>query len=424
MRSQALPSGWERLPLEAVLATLPSGSKLQQGWSPQCDKGAAGPGEWGVLKTTAIQPGIFADEHQKRLPGHLAPRPTIEVQSGDLLLTNAGPRARCGIPCLVRSTRPRLMLSGKVYRFRADQLLMEPRFLEYFLLDPDTQRAIDRMKTGISDSGLNLTRSRFLALPVVVPPPAEQRRIVEILEDHLSRLDAAGGLLRSGISRVRAWHRGSVDRILWSSGHGEDSGLTPVGSLLGERMRNGHSARASRSGEGVRTLTLTAVTRNDFSDEFTKVTTADVDRVEDLWLQPGDILVQRANTAELVGTTAIYEGDPSWAIFPDLLIRLRADSSQILPRYLAASLRSERAHRALRAKAKGLAGSMPKIDHAAIAEVRVPVPGRREQQRRVEQLEVVDASRAALLADLNRALKRAETLRRSLLEAAFSGRLT
>jgi len=420
---RSLPPGWEWLPLERVLETLPSGAKVQQGWSPQCEKEPAGPEEWGVLKTTAIQAGAFSDEHHKRLPAHLSPRPGIEVKSGDLLLTNAGPRARCGIPCLVRATRPRLLLSGKVYRFRADESLMDPRFLEYFLLDAETQQAIDQMKTGISDSGLNLTQSRFAALPVVVPPLTHQRRIVETLEDHLSRVDAAGDTLRGAISRVRAWHRGAVDRILWSSGRGVAMEMIPVGSLLGERMRNGHSARASKSGRGVRTLTLTAVTRNDFSDRFTKVTNADVARVEDLWLQPGDILVQRANTAELVGTTAIYEGDPGWAIFPDLLIRLRADSSQVLPKYLAGTLRSERAHRALRAKAKGLAGSMPKIDQAAIADVRVPVPSRNEQQRRVEQMEAVDSSRDALLVDLDRAIKRAERLNRSLLEAAFSGRL-
>jgi len=241
---------------------------------------------------------------------------------------------------------PEAVVNQHIFKVESN---IDVRFHKYLL-----DYKLEELMHHTHGSGMvHITRRKFDSLPVSIPRVEEQRRIVAILEDHLSRLDAAGGLLRSGISRVRAWHRGSVDRILWSSGHGEDLGLTPVGSLLGERMRNGHSARALRSGEGVRTLTLTAVTRNDFSDEFTKVTTADVDRVEDLWLQPGDILGQRANTAELVGTTAIYEGDPSWAIFPDLLIRLRADSSQILPRYLAASLRSERAHRAFARQGQG-----------------------------------------------------------------------
>ena len=139
------------------------------GWSPQCEKEPATKIEiWGVLKTTSIQPGEFQPEHNKRLPAHFEPRPSIEVRSGDLLLTNAGPRARCGIPCLVRTTRPRLMLSGKMYRFRPEPEIVDPRFLELFLLSPVAQARIDKMKTGISDSGLNLTQGRFLQLRVPV----------------------------------------------------------------------------------------------------------------------------------------------------------------------------------------------------------------------------------------------------------------
>ena len=91
------------------------------------------PEEWGVLKTTAIQPGTFMPEHNKRLPAHLTPRPQIEVNPGDILLTCAGPRSRCGIACLVRSTRKKLMMSGKMYRFRVPEEHFDARFLEAFL---------------------------------------------------------------------------------------------------------------------------------------------------------------------------------------------------------------------------------------------------------------------------------------------------
>jgi hypothetical protein len=69
-----------------------------------------------------------------------------------------------------------------------------------------------------------------------------------------------------------------------------------LGGLLREDLRNGHSARESSNGEGVRTLTLTSVTRRDFSLQNTKVTVADPDKVRDLWLRPGDVFVERANT--------------------------------------------------------------------------------------------------------------------------------
>ena len=90
---------------------LEDGRTLHQGWSPLCEKTPAPTDEdWGVLKTTAIQAGAFLPEHNKHLPKHLAPRPQTEVKTGDILITCAGPRVRCGVACMVRHPRARLMI--------------------------------------------------------------------------------------------------------------------------------------------------------------------------------------------------------------------------------------------------------------------------------------------------------------------------
>ena len=126
-----LPSSWVPTTIEELFAPLEDGRTLHQGWSPQCEK-IPSPNDnvWGVLRTTAIQAGSFLPEHNKLLPTKLGPRPLIEVKVGDLLITCAGPRVRCGIACLVRATRRRLMMSGKMYRFRMPENLVDPRYLE------------------------------------------------------------------------------------------------------------------------------------------------------------------------------------------------------------------------------------------------------------------------------------------------------
>lgn len=203
-----LPRGWSEVPIEDVLAPLKDGRPIHQGWSPQCEKEPSQSDDaWGVLKTTAIQAGEFHPEHNKLLPTKLEPRPLIEVHEGDLLLTCAGPRARCGVPCLVRSTRPHLMLSGKMYRFRTPEEHLSARYLESFLRSRDAQVAINRMKTGISDSGLNLTQKRFKQLAVPIAPRLEQERIVEAIESYLTRLDDAVASLervQRNLERYRA----------------------------------------------------------------------------------------------------------------------------------------------------------------------------------------------------------------------------
>lgn len=208
--SGALPKGWTRTTIEKVLAPLEDGRTLHHGWSPQClSEPSPSSDVWGVLKTTAIQQGRYLPEHNKRLPDSLKPRPQLEVKAGDLLLTCAGPRVRCGVPCLVRETRPRLILSGKMYRFRVRPDVVDPRFLEAQLLSSAAQAALDAMKTGISDSGLNLTHDRFKQLPTILAPLHEQRQVVAAIDAHFSRLDAATATLER-VQRKLERYRASV----------------------------------------------------------------------------------------------------------------------------------------------------------------------------------------------------------------------
>ena len=143
--SKSLPITWNLVPIEQLFAPLEDGRIMHQGWSPQCEKlPSSSETEWGALKTTSIQAGEFQPEHNKLLPKKLDPRPLLEVKEGDILLTCAGPRVRCGVSCLVRYTRKRLMISGKMYRFRAEPSVAESRYLEAFLQTELAGQAIDR----------------------------------------------------------------------------------------------------------------------------------------------------------------------------------------------------------------------------------------------------------------------------------------
>ena len=186
---------WVNVPIEECLEPLEDGNFIHQGWSPRCETfPATTPEKWGVLKTTAVQDGFFLENENKELPDHLSHKEKLEVSTGDILITCAGPRARCGIACLVPSVRPHLMISGKMYRFRADLTQILSEYLTLFLRTSMSWAAIDAMKTGSSESGLNLTKDRFRNLKVQFGSLDEQRQIlakVNELMAHLDQLEAA-----------------------------------------------------------------------------------------------------------------------------------------------------------------------------------------------------------------------------------------
>ena len=178
-------------------------SEIEQGWSPKCDREPATNSEqWAVMTTTAIQPMAFDGGENKKLPATLNPYADLELRVGDILITRAGPRKRAGIACLVRKTRQRLILCDKAYRFRckADQATGE--FIEMVLNARPITDSIERMKTGSSDSGLNLTQSRFRSLTVPIPPIDEQNEIVELVQEKLSQIDAMEAEVERGLARA------------------------------------------------------------------------------------------------------------------------------------------------------------------------------------------------------------------------------
>lgn len=164
--------------------------ELGQGWSPKChNHPTEDESKWGVIKTTAIQHLLFDESENKELPEKLKPRPHLEIVPGDILVTRAGPRKRVGVTCLVRKCRKNLMLCDKAYRLRPDTTKILPEYLEMVLNTPKTLWKIEELKTGINDSGVNLTQQRFLELEVFVPSIEKQKITLAEIEGSLSKIE-------------------------------------------------------------------------------------------------------------------------------------------------------------------------------------------------------------------------------------------
>ncbi|MCI0628652.1 MAG: hypothetical protein L0387_44555 [Acidobacteria bacterium] len=347
------------------------------------------------------------------------------------------------------------------------------------------------MKTGISDSGLNLTHDRFRQLRVPLAPLAEQRRIVAEIEKQFTRLETAvaalqrvqanlkryraavlkaaveGRLVPTEAELARAEGRsyepasGLLERILterqavWDArsqarsralgeprsqrggSKGEELATqdqsdlptppegwlwTNLSSLIREPLRNGHSAKSTNGESGVPTFSLSAVTYGDFSSANIKMTSADPEKVADLWVEENDIFIERSNTPELVGTARRYTGPPRVAIFPDLLIRVRVVSS-VLPAYVELALQSARCRDFFRRRAQGISGTMPKIDQSIVQQAMIPLPPLAEQHRILSEAERRFSFIDELEMQVEANLKRAERLRQAILKRAFEGKL-
>jgi hypothetical protein len=245
-------------------------------------------------------------------------------------------------------------------------------YLDYLLRSPGLLREYERMGKGAVKRRRSVSRADFLDITVTLPSLDEQRRVATYLGTIQQALAAQA---RTTAAKVRLLE--SLRSHFLAGVRTEPIALR---ELLREPLRNGYSPVAAAGGT-VRVLTLSAVTNDEFSDRFTKLAADNGRDVGDLWLRPGDILIERANTRELVGSAALYAGPEKWAIYPDLMIRIRPDETVIDPIVLNEYLRLPTVRRYFSERARGTAGSMPKIDHEIVASTPIKVPDREEQDR-------------------------------------------
>lgn len=179
--------------------------EMGQGWSPKCIRTPVlNDEDWAVITTTAVQPMSFLFEENKKLPETLEARPKHELKEGDILITRAGPRSRCGICCMVKKTKKRLMNCDKVYRLVVNNELILPEYLEVVLNSPAFQKEIAFCKTGGNDSGVNLTQDRFLSIKIPVPAINDQVRVLSDIAGRVSVCDSIEQTVNTALAQAEA----------------------------------------------------------------------------------------------------------------------------------------------------------------------------------------------------------------------------
>jgi type I restriction enzyme S subunit len=206
---------------------------INQGWSPKCELNREPlDAEWAIIKTTAIQPMRYDGMECKPLPQGLAPRPNIEIHDGDLLMTRKGPRPRTGVVCHVRKARPRSMLCDTVYRFRCNEDLILPEYLELALNSPRLIQEINSRKSGISESGISLNHGKLETISVPVPLKDHQKAIVSRAQERLSKIDNVEAVIADQISHAEVLRQAILQRAFRGALVAQDPSDEPASVLL------------------------------------------------------------------------------------------------------------------------------------------------------------------------------------------------
>jgi restriction endonuclease S subunit len=158
-----------------------------------------------------------------------------------------------------------------------------------------------------------------------------------------------------------------------------------LGSIIEEKPRNGVSLKPVDYETNAKTLKLSATSSGVFDGTQCKYLDLSVEEDSYLWLRDGDILIQRANSLELVGTAAVYRGGMFEYIYPDLMMKCRSTFEECTD-FIHSVLLAKFTRHYYQRNATGAAGNMPKVNQATVMNTLIPLPPMQEQIAIIERV--------------------------------------
>jgi type I restriction enzyme S subunit len=336
------------------------------------------------------------------------------LRSGDLLVTIAGTLGRVGF---IPETRLQINCNQAVAFVRLKPALVDVRYACYACQSSVVLRPFLKQKKVGTIGNLNLEQLKSVRIPL--PPLCEQKRIATILErvDRLRHtssyaLGLSDNFLPAAFLQLfgdpatnpRHFPMEMVGGIFSKQREGAKCG--PFGSAL---------KKHEYVPQGIPVWTMENVGENEFrEDGCLYITPQKFEELKAYNVQNGDILVSRAGT---VGRMGIVETKYPISIIHSNIIRLSLDSTRCLPIYFTV-LMTYFADRVGRLK-RGQEDAYTFMNTGRLAELRIPVPALRLQQRFAKLV----ARHERLLTMQRESLRQAEHLFQTLLHCAFGGQL-
>lgn len=322
--------------------------------------------------------------------------------------------------------------------FRLEGYTLDVRYF-YWLLKAVTAY-VESQVSGIIGL-VHITKEDLGNIPVPLTDPDEQRAIAAFLDRKTAEIDAVLAAKERMIGLLQEQRHALISRAvtrgLDPTVPTKDSGVEWLGQVPAhwavERLKFSLSLveqgwspqcdnRLTDEDEwGV--LKVGCVNDNEFDPAEQKALPAGVEPEVRYEIRPGDILMSRGNTRELVGSAALVREVRPRLLLCDLLYRLRVRPERADAEYVVHQLRSRSVRFQIEREASGTSNSMKKIGQETIREFIVCLPPVGEQSRIVAHIRQETGRIDGIVRTIREQVARLREYRLTLISAAVTGKL-
>jgi type I restriction enzyme S subunit len=267
------------------------------------------------------------------------------MRHGDVLVSTVRPNLNA--VALVPESLDGQVASTAFCVLRATPLVL-PQYLYFFVRSRLFVNRLCKLVAGALYPAVSDAQVLDQQLPL--PDLQQQRRVVDLLSCAQSVVR-----LRRDIQKNTALMIPALFNDVFGSAMSNPKGwpVVPLGNLLKGGPQNGLYKHKSAYGSGTPIVRIDAFYDGEISDlAGLKRLRLDDEEALRFALAPGDILINRVNSPEYLGKSALIPALAETTVFESNMMRLKLDTEQVDPRYLISMLQTQRARQHIRATAR------------------------------------------------------------------------
>lgn len=290
---------------------------------------------------------------------------------------------------------------------------------------------IEQLGTGTTVKGIRLEVLKELDFSI--PALAEQKAIAEKLDTLLAQVESTKVRLER-IPKILKRFRQSVLAAAvsgklteeWRERQEKARKWEPrrLGDIIDAGPQNGIYKPSKLYGSGCLIIRIDSFYDGVVSGwgDLKRVRLSDSE-IEKWKVGEGDILVNRVNSIEYLGKSALVGNLSESTVFESNVMRMSIDKGRAFPEFVSLFLRSPVGLERLRENAK-LAVNQASINQGDVKKCAIELPDLTEQTEIVRRVDQLFAYADTIETQVNNALERVNNLTQSILAKAFRGELT
>jgi type I restriction enzyme S subunit len=287
-------------------------------------------------------------------------------------------------------------------------------FLLHFLCSDSFREQLTDAGRGSAQQ--NVSTKDLVALEIPLPPLAEQKRIVAILDEAFKGIDKLLSNARKRCSE--ALHVFEQERDSFFSNSENNYPETTLSEVT-TRLQYGTSEKSDSTGRYV-VLRMGNIQDGEIDYEDLKYTSSQ-EVIDQYCLKPGDVLFNRTNSPQWVGKSAIYRGEMP-AVFAGYNIKIHTIADKIDSEFLTFFLNSDRAMSFGRSTFISSV-NQANINAEKLRSYRLPLPPLLEQKKIAERFKQIKKMSRDLYTIYDNILTQSNHLKAAILSHAFNGAL-